>query len=241
MLRSSVPPVFANTGLKVFDTGGDHTTTVKQNSDEAADRVAKIPALGADDTFAMLGVANAFTARQTTTDGVSAGTAKVIGGRCTANVSAADSVTAVASANAFVSFTQTYSIPASTLGIGSVVKIRAAIRVSNASGTDTLTCNLLMGSTSLIATTAVDPGATTDHHILEFQFTSRAAAGGTASCVGSGRWITNTGGTIAHGTGLLSATNFATNGQLVVSSQAKWSSNTASTAALLESLMVEIL
>lgn len=162
-------------------------------------------------------------------------------GRVTANVSAADSVTAVASANAFVSFAQTCTIPADTLQAGNVVKIRALIRVSNASGTDTLTCNLLMGSTSLIATTAVDPGATTDIHILEFEFTARAASAAAASCVGSGTWRTNTGGTIAHGTGLLGATNFATNGALVVSSQAKWSSNTASTAALLESFTVEIL
>lgn len=178
--------------------------------------------------------------RLTTADGVASGTARVVGGRCTANVSAADSVTAAASNNAFVSFASTYSIPADTIKVGTIVRIRALVRVSNASGTDTLTVNLRLGTTSLIATTAVDPGATTDLHILEFELTGRAAPGAAASIVGSGRWITNTGGTIAHGTGLLGATNFATNGALVIDSQAKWSSNTANTACLLESLVVEI-
>ena len=39
---------FPNTGLLIKDTGGDHTTTIKQNSDEAANRILRIPALGGD-------------------------------------------------------------------------------------------------------------------------------------------------------------------------------------------------
>ena len=39
---------FTNTGLKVLDTGANHTTTIKQNSDEAANRILNVPALGAD-------------------------------------------------------------------------------------------------------------------------------------------------------------------------------------------------
>jgi hypothetical protein len=38
----------------------------------------------------------------------------------------------------------------------------------------------------------------------------------------------------------LAATNFATNGALVVKASAKWSSNTASTACLLETFDVDI-
>lgn len=186
--------------------------------------------------------AEAINAKQrlTTTDGVSSGTARVVGGRCTTNVSAADSITAATSNNNFVDFAQTYSIPANTLKAGSVLKARALVRVSDASGTDTLSVKLVLGSTDLITTTAVDPGATTDLHIVEFDVTARAAPGAAASCVGSGRWITNTGGTIAHGTGLLAATNFATNGALTIKASAKWSSNTASTACVLESFDVFI-
>lgn len=178
--------------------------------------------------------------RLTTTDGVASGTARVVGGLAKAGVSASDSVTAAASNNAFVDFATTYSIPTNTLKSGSVVRATAMVRVSDASGADTLTVKLVLGSTDLIATTAVDPGATTDLHILEFEITSRAAPSASSSLVGSGRWITNTGGTIAHGTGLLGATNFATNGALVLKPAAKWSSNTANTACLLESFNVWI-
>lgn len=66
----------ANTGLIVYDTGADHTTTIKQNSNEAASRIAKIPALGADDTFAMIGQAQTFSALNTfSTGGIAVTTA----------------------------------------------------------------------------------------------------------------------------------------------------------------------
>lgn len=190
--------------------------------------------------LAAVGSANSFTARQTTTDGVTSGTARVIGGRATANVSAVDAVTAVASAGAFVAFAQTYVIPADTLKLGSVLRAKALVVVADATGTVTLTVEMRIGGTSLIATTAVDPGATTDLHLIEFEFTARAAPGATASCVGAGRWITNTGGTIAHGTGLRAPANFATNGTLTLDVRAKWSATNASTSARLEMLNVDI-
>jgi hypothetical protein len=179
--------------------------------------------------------------RLTTTDGVASGTARVIGGRATANVSASDTVTAVASNDSFVAFATTYDIPANTLKLGTVLRAKALVVVNDASGTDTLTVELRIGGTTLIATTAVDPGATTDLHILEFEFVSRAAPGATSSCVGYGRWTTNTGGSLVHGTGLLAPTNFATNGALTLDVRAKWSSNTASTSARLELLNVDII
>ena len=178
--------------------------------------------------------------RLTTTDGVSSGTARIIGGLAKSGVSAADSITAVASNNSWIDFATTYAIPANTLGSGSVLRVRAVVRVSDASGTDTLSVKFVLGSTDLITTTAVDPGATTDLHVIEFEIVSRAAASAASSLVGSGRWMTNTGGTIAHGTGLLSATNFATNGALTLKPAARWSSNTASTACILESFNVWI-
>lgn len=190
--------------------------------------------------LAAVSTANNFTGRQTTTDGVTNGTARVIGGRATANVSASDTVTAVTSNGAFVSFAQTYVVPANTLKQGSVLKVRALISVNDASGTVTLTCNIRIGGTSLIATTAVDPGATTDFHLLEFEFTARAAPAASASCVGAGVWRTNTGGTNVVGSALLAATNFATNGDLTLDVQAKWSASNANTSARLEMLNVEI-
>lgn len=156
------------------------------------------------------------------------------------STSASDSVTAVASNNVATAFAQTYSIPANTITVGTRVRIRAMVRVSNASGTDTLSVVLLIGAQALVTTTAVDPGATTDFHILEFDLVGRAVPGATASCVGYGQWKTNTGGTEAGAHAILAPTDLATNGALVVSATATWSSNTASTACLLEYLRVEI-
>lgn len=180
------------------------------------------------------------TGRITTTDGVASGTARIVGGQVKEGVSASDTLLASAGASAAADFATTYSIPANTLKSGTRLRVRALVRVSDASGSDTLTVNLVLGSTTLISTTAVNPGATTDLHIVEFEITSRAAASAASSLVGSGRWITNTGGTIAHGTGLLGATNFATNGALTLKSQATWSSTTASTAATLEQFSVDV-
>lgn len=59
---------FANTALKLTDTGGDHQTTVKQNSNEAANRVLNIPALGADATLAILETAQTFLGAKTFND-----------------------------------------------------------------------------------------------------------------------------------------------------------------------------
>ena len=162
-------------------------------------------------------------------------------------VSAVDNVTAAASNNAFVDFVQTVTIPASTLNSGQRIRVKANVRVTNASGTDTLTCKVKIGSTDLISTTAVDPGAAGDSHQLEYELTVRADAGAAVSCQGYGKTVTNTGGTLAHGAkcgadGASSGAEFnlATNGDLIIAVSGKWSSNTASTSARLENLTVEV-
>ena len=54
-----------NTGLRLLDTGGDHYTTVKQNSNEGANRTLNIPALGADDTVMTLATDQTITGLKT--------------------------------------------------------------------------------------------------------------------------------------------------------------------------------
>lgn len=220
--------IVVNDGLNSMQVFGSGTDTI--NGVATATGVAQAP--GTTVRY----ISNATGTWKTTSNGsVAGGSARV-----TANVSATDNVTAVTSNNTFVSFAQTYTIPANTLKLGTVLRVKVMVHVTDASGTDTLTCNIRIGGTSLIATTAVDPTTTSDHHILEFDFESRVAPGATASCVGYGRWTTNTAGTLVNGTALLAATNFATNGDLVLDVQAKWSSNTASTSARLEMLNVWI-
>jgi hypothetical protein len=164
-----------------------------------------------------------------------------VGGMASVAVSASDTVTAVASNNALVAFAQTYAVPANTLKSGTVMRVRLMVQVTDASGADTLTVELRLGGTSLTATTAVDPGAAGDHHILEFAITSRAAPSAASSLTGSGIWYSNTGGTMATKTAILAPTNFATSGALTLDVRAKWSSNTANTTARLETLNVELI
>lgn len=218
-------------GVAVSSTAAEINTLAAVTAGTAA--ASKAAVLDASKGLAGVGLI-------TTDRGVSSGTANKVGGMAFSDVAASDTVTAVASNNAFVTFAQTYSLPASSLTQGARLRIRAMVSVADASGADTLTCNIRLGGTSLIASTAVDPSTTSDHHVLEFDVIARAAPGATASCVGYGKWFTNTAGTNANKTAILAATNFATNGALVVDIQAKWSSNTASTTARLEMLNVEI-
>ena len=185
--------------------------------------------------------------RLTTTDGVASGTVKVVGGRAYSATSAADNLLASAGASGHVVHAQTYSIPASTLKAGSVMRIKYKIDVTNDSGTDTLETKLYLGGTTsdlngavLITTTAFDPSAATDYVIGEFEFVALAAPGAAASCVGCGSWVTSDNGSEVRGAANLVATNFATNGALIVKVSSKWSSTTASTNARLTILNVDI-
>lgn len=48
---------FANDGVAILDTGGDHSVTISPAGNEAADRTLGIPVLGGDDTIMTLGTA----------------------------------------------------------------------------------------------------------------------------------------------------------------------------------------
>jgi hypothetical protein len=61
-------PVFPVAGASFKDSAGDHTTTLKQNSDEAANRTLNIPALGGNDTLMTLGTNQSITGVKTFTD-----------------------------------------------------------------------------------------------------------------------------------------------------------------------------
>lgn len=185
--------------------------------------------------------ATPFTGRITTTDGVASGTVKVIGGRAYSGTSASDDLLASAGASAHVDHAQTYSIPASTLKLGSVLRIRYQVSVTDDSGTDELETKLYIGGTTLMTTTAFDPSAATDFVIGEFELVARAAPGATASCVGCGRWVTSDNGSLIHGAAIMAPTNLATNGALIVKVSSKWSSTTASTNARLAILNVDII
>ena len=52
---------FLNAGCKILDTGGDHHITLKPDDNESANRILKIPLLGADTYIVTLASSNTFT------------------------------------------------------------------------------------------------------------------------------------------------------------------------------------
>ena len=98
----------------------------------------------------------AFVNRLTTTDGVSGGTAGVVGRLLYANTAAS---TAVASTSAETVYDTNYSMPANTLKAGSVLKIRYQGIATTAVGTDTMLFKLYIGGTG--GTALVTTAATT--------------------------------------------------------------------------------
>lgn len=170
-----------------------------------------------------------------------------VGGLVSSAISATDDVTAVASNGAYVAHAQKVTIPANTFNAGNRVRVKAAVRVTDASGAVTLQTKITIGGSDLISTVAVDPGAAGDCQLLEFELVARAAAGAAVSCQGAGKTVTNTGGALVHGAkmgsdGASNSAEFAlaTNGDLDIKVQSKWSATNASTSARLDFLTVEV-
>lgn len=185
----------------------------------------------------------AFTSRLTTTDGVASGTARVVGGRAYSNTASGSSLTNSNSETVLGS----YTIPASTLKAGSVLRVRALVSVTADNSTTTLTVRLRIGpttliGTALIATTATDTSA---NHIvtLDYNLLALAAPGASAACRGCGYFQEPgaAGGafkTAVLGTGGAGA-NLATNGALLLEVTGQWSAADAN-ACQLEMLTVHI-
>jgi hypothetical protein len=171
--------------------------------------------------------------RITTTDGVTAGTARVVGGL--ASSTTADSA-AVVGNGAAQSFNQTYIIPANTLNAGSTVRIRGCVRRTGINGADTAQVGVRIGGTVYVISAAVAAGAG-DRCFFECYATSRAAAGAAVAVVGAGTagWSTAANFMTASG----ASANLATNGTLTVDVQVTMPNNAGNTAVL-EQLMVDV-
>ena len=172
----------------------------------------------------------------TTTDGVAAGTARVVGGRCTAlNVDSA----AVTGTAAETAFDVTYDIPANTLKTGSLVKVRAHVRTTVQAGATNLTLRGRIGTQDVVTSTAIAAPTANETAVVEFWLTSRAGPGAAVDCVGAGYVIDAGNAVVAMASTLANGTNMATNGALTVDVTAQWSAADAS-SCFLESLIVEI-
>lgn len=91
--------------------------------------------------------------RTTTTDGVAAGIAKVVGGLAYSQVAASAAVT---NSKAEVDFDKVIELPIDTLKAGTTLKIRTQGIATATNGTDTLTIKVYLGTAVLLTTAAID-------------------------------------------------------------------------------------
>lgn len=178
--------------------------------------------------------------RLTTTDGVASGDNRVVGGapyalaaNGTAHTNSTDEAVLAS-----------YTIPANTIKVGTVVKVTFLARVSANNGATTLTPRLRLGATTLTGTALITGSAVdsdVDHLFTgEFMLIGRAVPGAAAAIVGVGSFsqVAVTGG--ARITADLPSTNFATNGALLLEMTADWSAADANSVRA-EIFTVEII
>lgn len=134
-----------------------------------------------------------FSKAVTTTDGVSSGTARKVGGLASASVAASTAITGATETE--TNFDTTYTMPANTLKAGTVVSIRAQGIHTATTGSEDHTILLKLGSTTIVSFASVDP-ANNDVFYFDFEFVCRTAgASGTILGCGTAGPVTPTTGT----------------------------------------------
>lgn len=184
--------------------------------------------------------------RMTTTDGVTSGTARVIGGRAYTNTAASTAVTAVTAETAFDT---NYSIPANTLKAGTLVKIRYQGIATATNSTDTLAIKLYLATDTtagaIVGTTLISHAATdvanNDVFQGEYQLLIRTV-GSSGTMVGCGTYksVPAAEGTATYKDDILASTTVNTTVAQIVAVTATWSTNNAGNSCRLDVLSVEI-
>ncbi len=180
----------------------------------------------------------AFVGRLTTTDGVSSGTAKVIGGLAYSNTAASS---AVASTSAETQFDTFYTMPANTLKAGTVVKIRFQGIATTTIGSDTVGVKLYLGGiggTALITAAAVDAADAMTFTGECTLICRTAGATGTFVSVGIYKTIAAE-GTFTAKDDIVASTTINTTTSQIISAAATWN-NTNANSCRLDILTVEI-
>ncbi len=182
----------------------------------------------------------AFTARVTTTDGVSSGTARVVGGLAYSNTAASTAITGTTATEQL--FDSSYTIPANTLKAGSVVKVRVQGIATTTSSTDTIAYKLYIGGSggtalvSVAATNATDA----DTFLMEDQIVCRTA-GTTGTIVAVGTYkVSSAEGTMTVKDDILGSTTLNTQQNNAIVVTGTWSVANACNSCRVDILTVEI-
>lgn len=172
--------------------------------------------------------------RMTTTDGVAAGTARVIGGRAFSSTAASATITGGAGAQ---TYSVSYSIPANTLKAGSIVNLTASVKALTQNAGDTFTAFLRVGGQVVASCASFDINAN-DFGNMRATLNVFGAPGAAVQTIAQGQGGWTTAAAPYGNTGL--DVNLATNGALTVDVQITYGSASAGNTSNLSSLAVFI-
>lgn len=182
----------------------------------------------------------AITDRATTTDGVSSGTARVIGGLAYSSVAASTAITGSTATEQL--FDSNYTIPANTLKAGTVVKCRVQAIATGTTSTDTLAYKLYIGGsggTALVSAAATD-ATNNDTFQAEFTLVCRTA-GTTGTFVSTGSYkVTSAEGTYTIKDDITASTTINTTANQAVVVTGTWSVANATNTCRVDIMTVEI-
>ncbi len=154
-------------------------------------------------------------------------------------VSVADS-SDVTNVTALTAYDVRYVVPANTLGLGSVLRFQATVRITAANLAETIQVEARLEAVVIVQSGAEDP-APGDTVMIEGFVTSRAAAGANIDCVGGGTIIFSTGaaGTLSTPVTMADGVTLATDAAQTLDFRVVYSAAGGNTSKL-ESLFVWI-
>lgn len=144
---------------------------------------------------------------------------------------------AVTNTTTETNFDKTYSIPAGKLKAGDILRIRAQVIATATNATDTLTVRLKLGSTTIVATSAVDV-ANNDIAVLDVTIILRTV-GASGTMVAFGFVSLGVPGTATGRAVNLASTAVDTTAALVAAVSAEWSVANAGNSCRLDGFTVE--
>lgn len=132
------------------------------------------------------------------------------------------------------------TIPANTLKVGDVLRLRARVVIPLSNGADTLTLRLKLGAVTLMTVAAFDPAAANDEVYITADFVV-TAIGGAGSINGGGIFAFGILGTATARHFALAATALDTTIANLLSMTAQWSAASAGSTTILRNLIVELI
>lgn len=183
----------------------------------------------------------ASTARLTTTDGVTGGTARVMGGLAYRTVANSATITNTMAETAFS--TGAYTIPANTLKAGTTIRVRLWGDCPSTNAADTLTITLRLGAAGVAAqvvsqTSAVDV-ANGDTFVMDVWIVIRTA-GGAGTMVASSQWQLGVPDTATFRADTMASSAIDTTMARDLTATATWSAASTADQVILRGMCVDV-